>query len=95
MMDTSLIQLSRKLRDPGLGETVLPDGSGVLLDIDGNQVLSLSKTGLFLVHELKGGTTRVDELCERLTEAYRVDPDTARKDTVAFLSKLGEALLSG
>jgi hypothetical protein len=89
----SIARLTERLGDPEISETVLPDGSGVLLDIEGRQVLSLSKTGVFLVHELRAGATTLDELSARLTTVYQVDPDTAREDTIAFLARLGEALL--
>jgi len=85
-------RLAEKLSDPDLGETLLPDGSGVLLDIEGHRVLSLSRTAVFLVHQIRNGITSSEGLAERLCERFNIDPATAQKDTVDFLADLASAL---
>jgi hypothetical protein len=72
--------------------TVLPDGSAVLLDLDGGQVLTLSETGTFLVERLQHGTTETDALAADLCDAYAVEPDQARRDVDAFLRELAASL---
>jgi hypothetical protein len=91
-MAVDVERLAEKLSDPDLGETLLPDGSGVLLDIDGHRVLSLSRTAVFLVHQIRDGVTSAEALGERLCERFNIDPATAQKDTADFLADLAGAL---
>ena len=90
----SLERLAQKLNDPDLGETLLPDGSGVLLDIDGHQVLSFSKTAVFLVQQIRAGIPTTEALAEKLANKFSVDIDTAQADTATFLADLTKALIS-
>jgi hypothetical protein len=89
----SLNDLADRLNDPELGRTVLPDGTSVILDISGHQVLSLSKTGTFVVQEIRNGATSIDELAGRLAARYEVDATTARSDSERFVEDLSKALL--
>jgi hypothetical protein len=75
-----------------LGLTVLPDGSGVMLDMSGHRVLSLSKTGVVLVEQMQAGRCRLDDLATALVEGFDVGFDEARRDAGEFLASLNEAL---
>jgi hypothetical protein len=86
--------LIARLGAADIGPTVLPDGSGVILDMSGHQVVSLSKTGAVLVKELQSGTHGIDDLAAALVRRFDVEPDEARRDTVKFLDSLHEALVA-
>lgn len=70
----------------------LADGSGVVLDVSGMRVLSLNRTGMFVLDELARGTTRLGPLERRLTEVFEVDRDTASRDLRELLEKLDRLL---
>jgi len=70
----------------------LDDGSGVLLDIEGEQLLTLNGTGMHLVRSIESGARGVDELVTALTSGFDVDSARARADTQAFLARLAQAL---
>lgn len=89
----SLQDLANRLNDPELGRTELPDGTSIILDISGHQVLSLSQTGTFVAQEIRNGATSVDDLADRLTAHYEVDAETARRDSLKFVEDLSKALL--
>lgn len=95
MTDRSTAALARRLSDPALARTLLPDGSAVIVDLDGRQCLSLSKTGVFLLEQLQSGETCPSELARRLAERYGADPDEVERDTRAFLDDLARMLLTG
>ena len=68
--------------------TRLVDGSGVLLDVEGLQVLSLNETGMFLLDAIQRGVHEEEALAEALTREFEVDTGTARRDVRAFLAEL-------
>ncbi len=73
--------------------TTLTDGSGVVLDVESLQVLSLNPSGAFLLERLGEGVTDEDALARALTAEFEVDLPTARRDLDAFLDELAGALL--
>jgi len=92
MSDVVSDDLIDRLRNGDAGPTVLPDGSGVMLDFDGHQVLSLSKTGVSLVQQILSGVHSVDALARGLEERFDVSFEQAREDTAAFLEQLTRSL---
>lgn len=66
----------------------LADGSGVILDLEHMNVLTLNETGMFLLEEIASGVKTVDQLSERLTSVFDVDRDTAATDIEDLLSAL-------
>lgn len=94
MSPDELSTLRTRLQEPEIAETILPDGTGVLLDIQGHQVLSLSRTAVYLVREIRSGVGTVDELASRLSERFDVSTEIAENDIDAFSSQLLQALTS-
>ena len=70
----------------------LADGSGVLLDLDGSQVLSLNDSGMCIVRHIVGGLETSEQLVEALTSEYEVDAETARRDIDSLLVGLHSEL---
>lgn len=85
----TLSGFSRRLRDGDLCLTELGDGSGVILDLDGHQVLTLNASGVMLVGAIAAGTLAIDDLVKILREQFDVDEILAERDVQAFLEELG------
>ncbi len=85
----TLSVFSRRLRDGDLCLTELGDGSGVILDLDGHQVLTLNVSGVMLVQAIAEGTLALEDLVAVLIGRFDVDRDTAERDVQAFLEELG------
>ena len=85
-------QLRTYLREQGIALTELADGTSVLLDISGHQVLSLNATGTLLVHHLLEAGTNGDALVDKLTDEFHIDREQANADVSEFLSNLSKTL---
>lgn len=70
----------------------LDDGSGVLLDIDGEQLLTLNRTGMRLVQAIEEGASSVEALRDMLLAEFEVEADRAEADAQAFVKEVAEAL---
>lgn len=73
--------------------TAMADGTAVLLDLDGHQVLSLNTTGALIVRELYAGAANAHDLAAHVMKAFDIDQATAERDVAEFLTQL-RALLS-
>ncbi len=85
----TLSGFSRRLRNGELCLTELGDGSGVILDLDGHQVLTLNASGVVLVNAIASGTLAIDDLVKILREHFDVDEIVAERDVQGFLEELG------
>jgi hypothetical protein len=92
MTDSVPESLLERLGAGDLALTVLPDGSAVILDVAGHQVLSLSKTGVVLVEQMRSGAGRIDDLAAALVQRFDVEMDEARRDTLEFVETLARAV---
>ena len=70
----------------------LDDGSGVLLDIDGEQLMTLNAAGMHLVRGIERGAQDVASLGGLLCERFEVEPERAETDAGAFLAEVAAAL---
>lgn len=70
----------------------LDDGSGVLLDIDGEQLLTLNRTGMRLVQAIDEGAASVAALRDMLLAEFEVEAGRAEADAQAFVAEVAEAL---
>ncbi len=86
---TTTEHISRLLQQQRLTHTKLADQTGVLLLLDGLEVLSLNETAMFLIESMKAGATTEAALAERLVREFEVDVATAAKDVAAFVADLG------
>lgn len=81
----SLIEL---LKSDRLAYTDLAEDGGVMLDIVGNQVLSLNEVSMFLINLMRHDIGTVEQLTQRVLAEFEVDETTARTDIEQFLSEL-------
>ncbi len=81
----------RRHRCGEFSTTRLPDGSGVLLDLQREVILNFNATGAFLIEQLIDGAT-VAELVDRVLERFEVDRATATADVERFTTQLVQAV---
>ncbi|TVQ41715.1 MAG: PqqD family protein [Wenzhouxiangella sp.] len=84
--------IAKGLESGRLTITSLDDGSGVVLDSDGEQLFSFNVTGLTIVQAIASGARDVEALADALTSRFEVTPERARTDVQAFLQRLAEKL---
>jgi len=70
----------------------LDDGSGVLLDVDGEQLLTLNRTGMRLVQAIDDGAASVEALRDMLLDEFEVEAERAEADAQAFVGEVAKAL---
>lgn len=92
MSDVVPARLAHHLRKGDGGPTLLPDGSGVFVDLDGHKVLSLSKTGVALVQQIQSGVDSLEALAQALEARFDVAFPQALKDTESFVAELDRIL---
>lgn len=88
----SMLEIHEALARGALTLTRLTDGTGVLLDVSGCQVLTLNETGLVLVEALQEGLVSETELMARLQAGFEVDEQLALSDIRAFVEELNGLL---
>ncbi len=71
--------------------TRMPDGTGVLLDLKQEVLLSFNATGALIVDCIEAGLGR-EAIVERVTAEYEIDPATAGVDVDGFVRRLHEAM---
>ncbi len=89
----NLEAIKQKLRDPTLSITRLADDTGVILDIDGHQVLSFNDVGMEILELLRDTDNSFGEIIMAITNEFEIDQETAEGDTKSFLNKLQELLI--
>lgn len=93
-MTTSLETVRAALDDGRLTINALDDGSGVLLDIEGEQLLTLNRTGLAMVQAVADGAGTNAEVGQFIAELFDVEADIAAADAAGFLAEIAAALES-
>lgn len=83
-----LRDLADILSSSRVSRTRLPDGTGVVLDIVGRNVVSLNETGQFVIEQLATGLGDEDEMVRRMVAEFKVDEVSARRDLAAFVARL-------
>lgn len=56
-----------------------------------NELFTMNETGKFIWENIKEDTT-IDELAEKMVEAFEVSPEIAKKDISGFLVKMSEMM---
>lgn len=92
MTDTDIDSIRTALDSGRVTINALDDGSGVLLDVEGEQLLTLNRTGMFLVQSIERGSATVEDLGAGLAERYEVDVDRAVADVEHFVAEVAESL---
>ena len=92
MTQSKLDQASKLVNSEALSHTRLADNTGVILDINGRQVLSLNESGMLLLDQIKASPCELDDLVKSLTDEYDISKDIAQADIDTFLSEIIDAL---
>lgn len=88
----SIETIANLLKSGRLSCATLADRTGVLLRLDGLEVLSLNETALFLVQAMQEGAASEAALVARLVNAFEVDEATAERDVQTFTHQLATSL---
>lgn len=83
--------LSQLLEQNDLTMTVMADGTGVLLDLRNETLLTFNETGSLMFSCLKGGKSEA-EIVSCIIETYAVDQATAQADLASFMAELARAM---
>lgn len=74
--------------------TVMADGTGVLLDLRNESLLTFNETGVFMCERIKQGDTPA-AIVAQVVGTYQVDQATAQADVAVFVEQLAQALGNG
>lgn len=88
----SIIKALSQALNSQLTVTPLADETGVLLDLNGHQVLTLNQTGMAIISYCQTADTNIEQLTASLSEEFDVSPEQARSDIEQYLSNIGETL---
>lgn len=70
----------------------LGDGTAVLLDGDGEELMTLNEAGRRLIDWIDDGAETLPELVDRMMEFYEVERDVAHDDAKGFVEEVAETL---
>lgn len=70
----------------------LEDGSGVVLDVDREQLLSMNDTALTIVEAIAAGRVSLHGLAEMLQRRFDCSSERAECDVLEFVKRLDAAL---
>ncbi len=71
-----------------VSRAALEDGSGVVVDVEGQLVFVLNETGQFVVEALRSGCRDEKDIASRLAVSFKVDAEMAREDVHAFIAEV-------
>jgi hypothetical protein len=87
-----LDKIQEALNSSNITLTEMADGTGVVLDIEHSQVLSMNASGLFIVKCLRESGDPAD-IPGKMADEFEVSVEVAREDTLALLDRLAELLI--
>ena len=93
MTDTNqLKQVFEKIHKNQLSSTTLADGSGVLLNVENNQVLTFNMTGLTIFEALKSGINKHEDIVKKIVDSFEISSEQATFDLNTFIQELNKLL---
>jgi hypothetical protein len=90
--EQAIQKLATAIDDRRLTINSLDDGSGVVLDVDGEQMLTANATGILIIQSIAEGRRSLNRIAEQISERFDVESDRARSDAAAFVSKVAAGL---
>ena len=88
MSESGYFVIMEKLTGDAYPLTKLADGTGILLDLSGMQVLSLNVSATYVVEAIRQGERSMEGLARLVARAFEVPEDAARLDIEMLLSTL-------
>jgi hypothetical protein len=70
----------------------LDDGSGVVLDVDDEQLLTMNATGITIVQAIADGARDIEAIATVITARFEIDEQAAREDVRAFIDNVAGQL---
>ncbi|MDT8408241.1 MAG: PqqD family protein [Wenzhouxiangellaceae bacterium] len=92
MSEPAIARIKQALQSQRLTINALDDGSGVLLDVEGEQMLTLNRTGMRLVQAIDEGAESLQVLASVMTGQFEVSSEQAENDARAFIDEIAAAL---
>lgn len=90
--DQAIARIAAALEDKRLTINALDDGSGVVLDVEGEQMLTANATGIAIIQAIADGDIDPDAIAQRLAECFEVDVKRAQRDVVSFVALVNRGL---
>jgi hypothetical protein len=90
--DRAIAKIAAALDDGRLTINALDDGSGVVLDVEGEQMLTTNATGMHIIQAIAGGDREADAIAHRLAKHFEVDAQQAQRDVATFVDSVGQGL---
>ncbi len=70
----------------------LEDGSGVVLDVEGEQLMTMNRTGLAVVQLIADGADDMEMIIGNVVSTFEVSPARASHDTEEFIDRMAKVL---
>ncbi|WP_376694382.1 PqqD family protein [Wenzhouxiangella sp. EGI_FJ10409] len=90
--DAAIARIAAALDDKRLTINALDDGSGVVLDVEGEQMLTANATGIAIVQAINAGERDTATIARRLAEQFDVTEARAGEDVTAFVARVAGGL---
>lgn len=87
----SLKALTAALNNDAYTMTVMADGTGVLLDLRNESLLTFNDTGAFMFGRIKEGDSE-EAIVAQVITTYQVNESTAQEDVSHFIEQLTQTL---
>ena len=87
----SIDALSKLLQQDAYSMTIMPDGSGVLMDLHQETLLTFNGSAALMLEGIKDGKA-ASVIIGSVVERYEVDEETAAADLSRFVEELADAM---
>lgn len=91
-LDAAIGALATALHSERLTINGLDDGSGVLLDVEKEQLMTLNPSAMTLVRAVEQGARTESALAEALVAQFAIDPARAEQDARGFMTGIAAVL---
>ncbi len=88
----SLKTLREGLSKGRLTISALDDGSGVVLDVEGEQLLEMNATGLAIMQAIADGADTEADVADLVARQFDAPPEQVLADVKVFLEAVGKAV---
>lgn len=84
--------IARALKDQRLTINPLDDGSGVVLDVKDEQLLTMNTTGITIVQAIADGARDIEAIATVITARFEIGDEAARQDVREFIDDVAGQL---
>ena len=90
--EQAIASIAAALENKRLTINALDDGSGVVLDVDGEQMLTANATGMRIIQAIDEGDRDAAAIARRLAGQFEVSEQQASEDVAAFVARVADGL---